>query len=92
MDSRNILVDKDEYKVGDSVVITVDKQEIKSVIKLKKGACVVLLAGKHIGNIGIIEDITGHKVIININDKKIETLTKYAFAVGKGKAEIKLSD
>jgi len=90
-DGRNILVDKDDYNVNDTIIISLPNQEIKKHIKFEKNALVFLTGGKHIGEIGLVEDIISDK--IRYKNKKgdvFETLKKYAFAIGKEKPEIKL--
>ena len=90
-DGKNILIEKDEYKVGDTVVISLPKQEIKEHIKLEKGCSIFLFGGKHKGDIGNIEDIISNKVTYKGKDKEIiETLKKYVFVVGKDKPSISL--
>lgn len=89
-DNKNILVDKDIYKAGDSVLITVPFQEIKQHFKLEKGAMVYLIGGKHSGQKGILDSIEGRKMIYTAGRKKAESLKKYAFVVGKGKEAVKL--
>lgn len=89
-DNKNILIDKGDYKVGDSVLITVPFQEIKQHLKLEKGALIYLIGGKHIGNKGTVDSIEGNKLIYTSARKKYESLKKYAFVIGKGKESIKL--
>jgi small subunit ribosomal protein S4e len=89
-DNRNILIDKGDYKVGDTVLITVPFQEIKQHLKLEKGAFIYLIGGKHIGHKGTIESIEGNKLIYTSAKKKYESLKKYAFVIGKEKESIKL--
>ena len=55
-DGTNLLVKKDEYKVGDSLIIK-DKQIIKH-LKLEKEALIFIAGGKYIGLTGIVESIT----------------------------------
>lgn len=90
-DGRNILVDKDDYKVNDTLIISLPNQEIKKHLKFDKNVLVFLVGGKHIGEIGIVEDIISDK--IRYKNKKgdvFETLKKYVFVIGKEKPEIKL--
>jgi len=89
-DNKNILVDKDVYKVGDSVLITVPFQEIKQHFKLEKGAAVYLIGGKNKGSKGKIESIEGSKFIYTEGKTKHESLKKYAFVIGKDQEAIKL--
>jgi small subunit ribosomal protein S4e len=90
-DGKNILVEKEEYKTGDSLVLAVPKQEIKSYLKLDKGSLVYLTSGSHIGEIGTIEGIMGNKIKYKTPKGDVfETLKKYAFVIGKDKSIIKL--
>jgi len=90
-DGRNIILDKDEYKVGDTVVVDLSKKEIKTNIAFKKGSMVYLIAGKHTGSIGFIEDIAGKKIIYKTEKGSVfETLKKYAFVIGGEKPAIKI--
>lgn len=91
-DSRNILVDKDDYKVGDSLLIGLPEQEIKEHLKLEKGAAIFILKGKKVGIIGNVEDIIGRKVICKHNNILSEIPFDYAFVVGKNKGAIKIEE
>lgn len=91
-DSKNILVNKNSYKVGDSVLLSLPEQKITKHLKLDKKSTIFLIGGKHIGEIGIVEDILENRLIYK--DQKgnlIETLKKYAFVVGDDKPLITLS-
>ena len=91
-DGKNILVDKDDYKTGDTVFISLPKQEIKEHIKLQKGCCIYLIGGKHSGDIGKIEDIIANKITYKRESgDTIETLKKYVFVIGKDKPIISLT-
>ena len=87
-DGKNILVDKGEYKVGDSVLLELPKQKITETFKLEKGATVFLIGGKHIGETGTLEDIKKNIIVYKKKDETAETLKKYAFVIGKGKSSI----
>jgi small subunit ribosomal protein S4e len=90
-DGRNILVEKDEYKTGDTLLITVPKQEIKEHVKFEKGCMIYLIGGKHIGDIGKIEDIIDKKITYKKEDGElVETLKRYVFVIGKDKPLIKI--
>jgi len=89
-DNKNILVDKGDYKVGDSLLITVPFQEIKQHLKFEKGALIYLIGGKHKGHKGTVESIEGNKLIYTEAKKKHESLKKYAFVIGKTKEAIKI--
>jgi len=85
-DGRNILVDKDSYKVGDTLVLEVPKQKIKEHLKLEQKSFVYLIGGRHIGETGIIEDIKGKNIVYKKDSGEVyETLKRYAFVIEKTK-------
>lgn len=81
-DGRNILIENNDYKVGDTLVISIPENSTKKHLKFEKKAKVFLVGGKHIGETGIIEDIRQNRIIYK-NDKEggLETLKKYAFVI-----------
>ncbi|HII72687.1 TPA: 30S ribosomal protein S4e [Candidatus Woesearchaeota archaeon] len=85
-DGRNILVDKDGFKVGDSLELSLPEQAIKGHLSLEKGASILLIGGSHMGSLGKVEDIMGNKILVkSAKNEKFETLKKYAFVIGKDK-------
>lgn len=90
-DGKNILVGANSYKVGDTVLLSLPEQKIAKHLKLNKKSAIFLTGGKHIGEIGNVEDIIENKIIYK--DEKgglIETSKKYAFVVGENKPLISL--
>ena len=90
-DGKNILVDSGSYKVGDTLLLALPGQKINRHLKLDKKSPIFLTGGKHIGEIGIVEDIIENRIIYK--DKAgnlIETSKKYAFVVGDTKPLITL--
>lgn len=90
-DGRNLLLKKNDYKVGDSLMMGLPKQEVKEHLPLGKKATILLMGGKHMGCVGTIEDISKDSIIFK--DKKgesFETLKKFAFVIGKDKPAIKI--
>lgn len=91
-DGKNIVTEKDDYRVGDTVVVSLPKQDIKEHIRLEKGCCIYLIGGKHNGDIGSIEDVISNKITYKgKNGEVIETLKKYVFVVGKDKPIVSLT-
>jgi small subunit ribosomal protein S4e len=84
---KNILLDKANYKVGDSVII--EKNKVKKHLKFEKGAKVFLTAGKHIGYSGTIENIKEttwpqtKMIIVKTKKGVFETPRKYAHIIEK---------
>ncbi len=90
-DSRNIIVEKDSHKVGGSVLLEVPSQKIVEEFNLEKGASILLISGKHIAEVGVVENAQGKNIIFkNEKGEAATTLKKYAFVVGKGKPAIKV--
>ncbi|MBW2982329.1 30S ribosomal protein S4e [Candidatus Woesearchaeota archaeon] len=91
-DGRNILVEKDEYKTRDTLVIEIPSQKIKELLKLEKGNLVYLTGGKHVGEVGTIEDVKKNKLFYKRDKKLFETDIKFAFVIGKKAPLISLSE
>ncbi len=90
-DSRNIIVEKDDYKTGDSVLIELPSQKITGHFKLEKGAFVVLTSGKHIAETGIVEKIGNYAVVYKDEKGNAKTTRrKFALVLGKDKPAIKI--
>jgi small subunit ribosomal protein S4e len=87
---RNVIVAKDEYKVGDSVAFEKDGK-ISAHYALGNGASVLLTGGSHIGKVGTVESISGKVIIISVGDEKLQTATTHAYVVGKGKPAITIN-
>jgi len=89
-DGRNLLVEKGDYGTGDTIVLSLPEQSIKSHMKLQTGMTALLVGGKHIGHMGKIEEIRADMIKVNIGETSYETLKRYAFVVGKEKPTITL--
>jgi len=90
-DGRNMLTQKNDFKVGDSIVISVPEQEIKEHIKFDKGAMVILLYGKHTGKIGNVIDIKSKTILCKTSDNdEFETIKDGLFVIGKDKPAVKI--
>ena len=90
-DGKNILADSNSYKVGDTLLLELPEQKISKHFKLEKKSTIFLIGGKHIGEIGHVEDIVEDKVIYKDHQGNlIETSKKYAFVVGDNKTSIAL--
>ena len=88
-DGRNVNVDPDTYKVGDSVYISLKDMKVAKHLKFEKGALVYLIGGRHVGRYGEIIEIKHFKgieedrIVIKSGDENIETLKSYAFVTDK---------
>ena len=90
-DGRNFLVEKDTYKVGDSIITEVPKQKIINHLPLEKGSLVYLIEGNQVGHVATIEAIEAEVITIKIGDKVVRTKKDYAVVVGKDKPVIKVN-
>ncbi len=89
-DNRNILVDKDVYKTGESVVIEVPSQKILEHIKLETGCAAMISHGKNAGKIGRIKNAKGGKVSLDVNGEDVMVQKDFVMLLGKGKPAISL--
>jgi small subunit ribosomal protein S4e len=86
-DGTNIIVKKDQYRVGDSIIVK-DKQIIKH-LKLEKDAIIFIIGGKYIGSTGVVESITKGNplqkstIIFKHKNNLIKTIKDYAFVIEK---------
>ncbi len=81
-DGKNIIVKKDSYSTGDSLLLKLPTQEVQKTVNLTKGASVYMVGGSHIGEKGILEDIQGRRVFIKAGDGSVyESMRSYAFAI-----------
>ncbi len=88
-DGKNVIVDKNAYKVGDTVILA--DQKVSNHFRLGKKSSIFLIGGKHGGTSGIVEDIIGNKVIYkDQNNNLIATSKQYVFVVGDSKPVISL--
>jgi len=97
-DGKNKIVQEDNYKVGDTIVLDLVKKEIQNHIKLEKGALVLLVNGKHIGKLAIVNKITekpgshNDTILLKTKNSEIETFKNYVFVIGKEKPVITLQE
>ncbi len=89
IDGTNLLVEKGDYKTGDTIVYNLLTKKIEKRLGLEKGALIYLISGKHTGVIGTLEEIKKakdnqpDKIVFKTDAKKFETLKKYAFVINK---------
>lgn len=97
-DGRNILVDDNKYKPGDSVLITIPEQKILKHLPLEKQMMVFIIDGKHIGETAKLVDFhpmagsTEDRVVLESSGVQFETLKKYVFVIGKDKPELSIGE
>lgn len=90
-DGKNVLVDKSDIDVGDTLVIELGTQKILDTVKFSKGSVGFLVTGKHAGIVGSVESIDGKRVILKGEDNVVfEAPKSYVFIIGKDKPLIPL--
>lgn len=87
-DGKNILVEKGEYKVGDSLLITLPENKIKETIKMENGIIVMIVGGKYAGTVTKIKNMQDGTLTFSTKGRDFQTAKKYAFALGKDKSSI----
>ncbi|MBI4894538.1 MAG: 30S ribosomal protein S4e [Candidatus Aenigmarchaeota archaeon] len=97
-DGKNVIVDKDEYKTGDSLLMEVPSLKIVEHIKLEKGAVGMVSRGKDSGSIGKVKEIIvtatkdPTKLIYEKGEGEDETLKDRFFVIGKSKPLITVKE
>ena len=81
-DGTNLLVQKDEYSVGDTLVI--EKGKIKSHIKFDDSSIVYVIGGKHIGNVGELKE-SKEGFLVKAKKDSFLVLKEHIFVIGKDK-------
>ena len=96
-DGGNKIVDKDEYKPGDVLKISLADKKISDVFPFSKGTVSMIIGGSHIGQIANIKDIevtlsSKPNLAKMKGDKEFLTITEYIFPIGKTKPIIALPE
>lgn len=90
-DGKNVISEV-KAKVGDSLLISLPKIEVKEVLPLEKGSLVFLTRGKHSGDVGKFKEIKEEEAIYLKDKEEIETAKEYLFVVGKDKLSIEINN
>ena len=86
----NVIVAKDEFSVGDSVMVSLKDNKIQNHIKLEKGALVYFLTGKNISKTATVESVDASLLVCKLDDLEFQITKEDVFVVGKGKPVIEL--
>jgi small subunit ribosomal protein S4e len=94
-DGRNIVLDKNARKTGDTLKISIPEQKILGVHEFKEGSTAYLTGGSHIGQLGTVQDLaiirSSASNIVHFKDG-FSTVTDYVFIVGGETSEIALPE
>ena len=83
LDGGCIVLDKDDYKTGDTIVSSFKDKKVIEHIPFKKGAKVYMYGGKSIGKVGKLEAVKENQIIVKTKEGSFETAKRYAFVVGE---------
>lgn len=84
MDGRNILSDM-KGKVNDSIIFSFKENKIEKILPLEEKSNALVFAGKHSGEIGIVNKIIKEKRMaeMDINGKQTKVLIKQLIVIEK---------
>lgn len=91
-DGKNMLVPKDEYSTGDSILVEVPGMKIVEHIKLAPGNMILIFGGKDIGRTGKVREITSGNVVYEVEGEKDETIKEHVIVIGKSKPLVKIGE
>lgn len=80
-DGKTLLGEK-SINVGDSITLELPSLKVKNTLCLKNGAKVLLIAGKHSGIVGDLEQVTDDVAVCLVAKQRIETTKNNLFVVG----------
>jgi small subunit ribosomal protein S4e len=83
-DGRNMLFNENpEYKTGDSLVISLPDQEVKSHLKFEEGSMAYLTGGNHIGEFATVRssDIKRSSKANEVQFDDFGTISDYVFVI-----------
>ncbi len=82
-DGTNLLLNKGDYKTGDTLVTSIKDGSLKEHISLKKGARIYIIGGTKRGFVGTLENTKEKNIIVKTSEGSFETARRYAYAIGK---------
>lgn len=97
-DGRNIIVPKDEYGTGDSVLVEIPKMKIIEHFKLAPGSIILNFEGKDRGRTGKVKEVIVSKgagetkVLYEFEGTGDETIKDHVIVVGKSKPVITIGE
>ena len=77
----NLIVEKDDYKTGDSIIVNLKDKKISKHLKFEKGARVYISRGNRVGMIGKVTEVKTLKegkdnIVFETDGKNYETAKK----------------
>tara|TARA_Y100000746_G_scaffold153492_1_gene131599 strand:- start:399 stop:983 length:585 start_codon:yes stop_codon:yes gene_type:complete len=93
-DGRNLLFNENpEYRTGDSLVISLPDQEVKSYHKFEEGSIAYLTGGNHIGELATVrgQDIKRSSKANEVQFDDFGTISDYVFIISS-ESDIPMGD
>lgn len=97
-DGKNLNVEKDVYKVGDSVLLEMPSMKILDHVKLDKGVTGLITKGENSGRLAELKEVIvsrslePNKVVCEYDNKKLEIIFDYFLVIGKKSPLITVSE
>ena len=93
-DGTNLLVDGD-YNTKDTLLLSVSNKKIVKRIEYKVGNLVMIIGGKHTGEIGTIKEVTvikssKYNTVKISGEYDFETIEEFVMVIGETESEIEL--
>lgn len=92
---RNILIDADDYKVGDSLRVEVPDQKVAGHYPLVEGATAYVTSGSQVGKVKTVKAVKvvkGSASNVVVFDDGNETTACNVLVIGADKAEVKVPE
>jgi small subunit ribosomal protein S4e len=92
---RNILLDADDYKVGDSLRIGIPAQEVTGHYPLGAGAAAFITSGSQVGRVKTVKEVRivrGSAANVVVFDDGNETTVGNILVIGNGGVEVTLPE
>ena len=87
----NLLVEKNHFKTGETLMLDMPSKNIVEHLKLDKGAYIFLSGGSHIGDHGVVEDVKEDIIFYKSDTGAIlETPGRFVTILGNQKSMIAL--
>ncbi|MBI5347444.1 MAG: 30S ribosomal protein S4e [Candidatus Aenigmarchaeota archaeon] len=97
-DGTSIITKDSNIKTGDVLVFDSQDSSVKNVLKMKKGALVVVIRGRNRGKTGLLEKIIitrssqPNRAIIKVGKDEMEMPNDFLFVIGEDKPLIEMGD
>jgi small subunit ribosomal protein S4e len=88
---ETLIIPKDSYKTGDTLVFSISKKQITGHLPIEKGATIFCFRGKSIGETAIVSDVKNRIVYFTKDKETKETKEECVFVIGKEKPLISLA-